>query len=95
MFVIMADVKLNPGADDQFKAWFSESNKVLSGFPGFISRRLLKSVDGTSYTVVVEHESKESFAKMHQSSEHEKIHPVGRSFMSADPVKRAYTIAAL
>ena len=92
---MMAKVKLNSGVDDQFKSWFSESNKVLSAFPGFISRRLLQLADDDgSYTVIVEHESKESFIKMHQSPEHQKIHPIGRSFMSADPIKQAYTLAA-
>ena len=92
---MMAKITLNSGVDDQFKSWFSESNKILSEFPGFISRRLLQSSADGSYTVVVEHESKESFIKMHQSPEHEKVHPIGRSFMSADPVKQAYTVAAL
>ena len=93
MFVMMATLQLNQGVEDQFKAWFAESNKVLSGSPGFISRHLLKSADGNNnYTVIVEHQSKESFIKMHQSPEHEKVHPKGRSFMSADPIKRAFTI---
>jgi hypothetical protein len=42
----------------------------------------------------VEHESKDTFIKMHQSPEHEKIHPKGHSFMSADPVRKTYTVAA-
>ena len=93
MFVMMADVQLKEGAEDDFKNWFSESNKVLSNFPGFISRRFLKSVDG-SYRIIVEHESKETFIKMHQSPEHEKLHPQGHSFMSADPVRKTFTVAA-
>ncbi len=93
MFVMVTTLQLNQGVEDQFKAWFAESNKVLSGSPGFISRHLLKSADGNNnYTVIVEHQSKESFIKMHQSPEHEKVHPKGRSFMSADPIKRAFTI---
>jgi hypothetical protein len=31
---------------------------------------------------------------MHQSSEHEKIHPKGHSFMSADPVRKTFTVDA-
>ena len=93
MFVMIADVQLKDGAEDDFKSWFSESNKVLSGFPGFVSRRFLKSGDG-SYRIIVEHESKDTFIKMHQSPEHEKIHPKGHSFMSADPVRKTYTVAA-
>ncbi len=93
MFVMMADVQLKEGAEEGFKEWFSESNKVLSSFPGFVSRRFLKSNDG-SYRIIVEHESKETFIKMHQSPEHEKIHPKGHSFMSADPVRKTFTVAA-
>jgi len=93
MFVMMADVQLKEGAEEDFKSWFSESNKVLSCFPGFVSRRFLKSNDG-SYRIIVEHESKDTFIKMHQSPEHEKIHPKGHSFMSADPVRKTFTVAA-
>ena len=93
MFVMMADVQLKEGAEDDFKSWFSESNKVLSSFPGFVSRRFLKSADG-SYRIIVEHESKETFIKMHQSPEHEKLHPKGHSFMSIDPVRKTFTVVA-
>jgi len=93
MFVMIADVSLKEGAEDDFKSWFSESNKVLSSFPGFVSRRFLKSADG-SYRIIVEHESKETFIKMHQSPEHEKLHPKGHSFMSADPVRKTFNVAA-
>ncbi len=91
MFVMMADVQLKEGAEDDFKSWFSESNKVLSSFPGFVSRRFLKSADG-SYRIIVEHESKETFIKMHQSPEHEKLHPKGHSFMSTDTVRKTFTV---
>ena len=93
MFVMMADIQLKEGAEEGFKEWFSESNRVLESFPGFISRKFLKSADG-SYRILVEHESKETFIKMHQSPEHEKIHPKGHSFMSADPVRKTFTVAA-
>lgn len=93
MFVMMADIQLKDGAEEDFKIWFSESNRVLSGFPGFISRRLLKGHDG-SYRIVVEHESRETFVKMHNSPEHEEIHPAGHSFMSADPVRKTFLVAA-
>ena len=93
MFVMIADVQLKEGAEEDFKSWFAESNKALCNFPGFVSRKFLKSSDG-SYRILVEHESKETFIKMHQSPEHEKIHPAGHSFMSADPQRKTYTVAA-
>ncbi len=56
MFVMMADIQLKEGAENDFKTLFSESNKVLSPFPGFVSRRFLKSPDG-SCRIIVEHEN--------------------------------------
>ena len=93
MFVMIADVQLKDGAEDDFKSWFSESNKVLSDFPGFVSRKFLKAPDG-SYRIVVEHESKETFIKMHNSPEHEKLHPACHAFMSEPPQRKTYTVAA-
>lgn len=93
MFVMMADIQLKEGAEEDFKRWFSESNRVLEGFPGFVSRRFLKAHDG-SYRIIVEHESKETFIKMHNSPEHERLHPAGHSFMSADPVRKTFSVAA-
>ena len=57
---MIADIQLKDGVEDDFKNWFAESNKVLCDFPGFISRKFLKSSDGT-YRILVEHESKETF----------------------------------
>jgi heme-degrading monooxygenase HmoA len=46
MFVMMADIQLKEDTEDNFKTLFSESNKILSLFPGFVSRKFLKSNDG-------------------------------------------------
>ena len=93
MFVMMADVQLKDGTEDDFKTLFSESNKILSSFPGFVSRRFLKSIDGT-YRIIVEHETKETFMTMIQSPEHQEFHPKLHSFMSAEPVKKLFTVSA-
>ena len=86
---MMADVQLKEGAEDDFKTLFSESNKVLSPFPGFVSRRFLKSPDG-SYRIIVEHETQETFMTMIQSPEHQQFHPKLHSFMSTEPVKKMF-----
>ena len=93
MFVMMADIQLKDGAEEDFTNWFTESNKVLSSFPGFVSRRLLRAHDG-GYRIIVEHESKETFIRMHNSPEHEKLHPAGHSFMSSDPARKTFLVAA-
>ena len=93
MFVMMADVQLKEGMEDDFKTLFSESNKILSSFPGFVSRRFLKSIDGT-YRIIVEHETKETFMTMIQSPEHQEFHPKLHSFMSTEPMKKLFTVSA-
>ncbi len=93
MFVMMADIQLKEDAEDDFKTLFSESNKILSSFPGFVSRRFLKSNDG-SYRIIVEHETKETFMTMIQSPEHQEFHPKLHSFMRVEPVKKIFTVAA-
>jgi len=89
---MMADIQLKEGVEDDFKTLFSESNKILSHFPGFVSRRFLKSKDG-DYRIIVEHETKETFMTMIQSPEHQKFHPKLHSFMSVEPVKKIFTVA--
>ena len=42
------------------KVGFQNQIRSLSSFPGFVSRKFLKSTDG-SYRIVVEHESKDNF----------------------------------
>jgi heme-degrading monooxygenase HmoA len=93
MFVMMADIQLKEDAEDDFKTLFSESNKILSSFPGFVSRRFLKSNDG-GYRIIVEHETKETFMAMIQSPEQQEFHPKLHSFMSVEPVKKIFTVAA-
>ena len=90
---MMADIQLKDGMEDDFKTLFSESNKILSSFHGFVSRRFLKSIDG-SYRIIVEHETKETFMTMIQSPEHQEFHPKLHSFMSVEPVKKLFTISA-
>jgi len=93
MFVMMADIQLKEDAEDDFKTLFSESNKILSPFPGFVSRKFLKSNDG-GYRIIVEHETKETFMAMIQSPEHQEFHPKLHSLMSVEPVKKIFTITA-
>ena len=90
---MMADIQLKEDVEDDFKTLFSESNKILSPFPGFVSRRFLKSNDG-DYRIIVEHETKETFMTMIQSPEHQEFHLKLHSFMSVEPVKKIFTIAA-
>jgi len=93
MFIITADIKLKDELESDFKAWFSESNKVLSNLDGFVSRRLLKSPDGT-HRILVEPQSKETFEKMHNSEEHAKLHATAVTFMEQPPMPKFYNVIA-
>ena len=75
------------------KLCFLNQIKFCLPFPGFVSRRCLKSNDG-SYRIIVEHETKETFMTMIQSPEHQEVHPKLHSFMSAEPVKKMFTVSA-
>lgn len=60
--------------DEEFRDWFAWSNTVLSDTPGLHSRRLLAPTEGGArYRAVVEHESRESFARMHDRPEREQV----------------------
>lgn len=93
MFIIIADIQLKSGLESDFIEWFSESNKILSKFEGFVSRRLLRSDDG-KYRIIVEHENKHTFEIMHRSQEHTKLHAMAVTFMETPPTPRFYRVIA-
>ena len=91
MFVVVSDIKVKQDQVEDFKKWFSEANKVVSKFDGFVSRRLLETKDG-QHRVLVEFESLEKFGKMHQSPEHEDLHSKASSFMETPPSPKFYNV---
>jgi len=93
MFVAIADISLRPGAEDEFVRSFSDANADLSGCAGFVARRLLKSGDG-SFKVIVEHDSRETFEKMHQSDVHSKWHGIMTTYMERPPSPRFFQVVA-
>jgi len=93
MFVIVSDIKIKPDSLDEFKQWFSEANKVVSKFDGFVSRRLLETKDG-QHRVLVEFENLEKFGQMHQSPDHEELHKKASSFMEHPPSPKFYNVVA-
>ena len=93
MFVAIVDVSLKEEKALEFKTWFSNSNKTLSKFDGFISRRLLEGEDG-SKRIVVEFENIELFRTMHKSPEHANLHSELSNFMLSSPKPQFYQIIA-
>ena len=93
MFVAIVDVSLKEEKISEFKTWITDSNRTLSNFDGFVSRRLLEGEDG-SKRIMVEFRNIELFRKMHQSPEHEGFHNELGSFMFAPPQRHFYHVVA-
>ena len=93
MFVAIVDVSLKAEKIPEFKIWITDTNKILSKFDGFVSRRLLEGEDG-SKRIMVEFENIELFRKMHQSPEHEGFHNELGLFMAAPPQRHFYHVVA-
>jgi len=93
MFVVISDIQIKPESVSDFKKWFSESNKIVSKFDGFVNRRLLETKDG-KHRVLVEFEDLDKFSKMHQSPEHEKLHSTASSYMERLPEPKFFTVVS-
>jgi len=93
MFIAIVDVSLKEEKISEFKAWVTESNKTLSKFDGFISRRLLEGEDG-SKRIVVEFTNIELFRKMHQSPEHNAFHNELKNYIQSSPKRQFYHVVA-
>ena len=93
MFVAIVDVSLKEEKIPEFKTWITDSNKILSKFEGFVSRRLLEGEDG-SKRIMVEFENFDQFKKMHQSPEHEQFHGQLGAFMASPPQRHFYHVVA-
>lgn len=93
MVIAMLDMSIKPGREEEFKAWVAESNKTISGFDGFVSRRLLQGSDG-SLRMMVEFESEEMFAAMRRSEEHQTVHRQAAEFRDSPPAPVLYTVVA-
>lgn len=93
MVIAMLDMNIKPGREEEFKAWVAESNKTISGFDGFVSRRLLQGSDG-SLRMMVEFESEELFAAMRRSEGHQTVHRQAAEFLGSPPAPVMYAVVA-
>lgn len=93
MFIAIVDITLKKEKVSDFKKWFSDSNRIIEKFDGYISRKLLESSDGT-HRILVEFENKDSFVRMHQSPEHSKLHEQIDAFMEKPPTRKMYDVVA-
>ncbi len=93
MFVVIADVSIKPESISDFKKWFSDANKIISKFDGFVSRRLLETQDG-KHRIVVEFENLEKFSQMHKSKEHDQVHSQAIQYMDRMPSPKFYNVVS-
>lgn len=68
----MVDIDFKKELESDFRKWFYESHDILSKFEGLVSRRLVDS-HGDKHSIVVEHQSRETFDKMYQSEEYARL----------------------
>lgn len=93
MLVVVVELQLKKGKEDEFKNWVRESNQELSKFDGFINRRLLQSREGKN-VMLVEFESLEKFEKMHQTQKHHEIQSKGHGMMETPPSPKFYNVVS-
>ncbi len=63
---------IRSGKEAEFLEWFRWTNELYAKHKGFISRTLLRPIEGsTNYAAIVEHDSKETFMAMHLSKDRE------------------------
>ena len=93
VFVVISDIELKKESMQEFKQWFVQSNKVISKFDGYISRRLLESPE-SAHRIMVVFSDREAFAKMHQSPVHAGIHSEAVKFMARPPRPAFYSVVA-
>ena len=91
MFVAIIDMPIKNDKVEEFKAWITETNKILAKNPGFINRRLAKSEDG-KYVLIAEFADRESHQKIHQTPEHAQIAMHLMGFLKQGPSRKFYDI---
>ena len=82
------------GQDGAFQEWFAWSNRAYAAHPGFISRRLLKPLEGGNYAAIVEHESYATFMAMHTSSTQAEAGERVKPLLDGSPTPEFYTVVA-
>jgi len=72
--------------------WFAWSNQQFANFEGFISRKLLKPLEGGNYAGVAEFESQAAFQAMHDSAMHAEAGKRVRPLFAGQPTPSFYEV---
>lgn len=91
--VVTGRFRARPGSERALESAFAESAADLGSSEGLVSRRLLRSADG-SYMVLVEHQSRQTLARMRASPEHARWHAKLASLMDGPPEHSEFEPAA-
>jgi heme-degrading monooxygenase HmoA len=95
MFVVIVSFPpIKDGKDAEFQQWFTSSNQAFSHFEGFISRRLLKPLDGGNYAAIVEFTNQAAFLAMHESSTHDEASKRVKPLFDGKPTPKFYEALA-
>lgn len=94
MFVNLVNFPpVRTGKEADFLEWFRWSNELYAGHKGFISRTLLRLMDGRpAYAAIVEHESKETFMAMHHSQDREEAFKRVEPLFDGRPTPHFYEV---
>jgi heme-degrading monooxygenase HmoA len=92
--VIISFPPIKEGRDADFQKWFASSNQAFCKFSGFISRRLLKPVNGGNYAAICEFKDQTSFQAMHTSPAHEEAGRRVALLLDGHPAPLFYEVVA-
>jgi heme-degrading monooxygenase HmoA len=94
MFVVIIRFPpIKTGRDAEFREWFAWSSREFAKHEGFIGRRLLRPVDGGTYVAIMEHESRETFAAVQYTPEHDQAAKRIVPLLDGRPVMESYEVA--
>jgi heme-degrading monooxygenase HmoA len=92
LIVIISFPPIRDGKDADFQKWFASSSQTFASFKGFISRKLLKPLEGGNYTAIVEFEDQAAFQAMHSSPLHDKAGEQVRPLLDGKPTPKFYEV---
>ena len=87
MFVTIVNFPpVKTGKHSEFFEWFMKTNKDFEQQYGFIRRKLLKPMNGSTYAALIEHESYETFMAMHKSDIYARAVEEGKPLFNGHPM---------
>lgn len=92
MFIAMITFPIKPDKDEEFREWFSRTNREFAGHKGLLNRRLLKHTDNGGYVIMVEHESRETFIAGSSHPDHVKAGDLLPPMLAGEPIPQFYEV---